>query len=348
MRYKNAFFRVEVKDNGTYLNIFPKQSDGKGLELQEVLNYLDDKKSCDYNLDAVKKAVFAEGTKPVRVKISDDVISPFGESCTVNVSKDKMLATIRFYPPTNGGSVMTKKEILSELELNKITFGISEKTIDLFLKSRQYCVNYVIARGKKPVPAQNTQIEYYFNYAIKDNYDKYIVGGNKSKKQIAIIFKIDKEQNIDNIIDLLDKNKMTANLFISYDWASNNINKIKNLSNKNYVFGVLNETNNVDNENFKLLQTLIKINSSQTNYYCYTEEKSSDLLSTCSKNKHYTILPSIIIENNLLANLMKNISSGSIISININKNTASELSNALEYINSRGLKVVNLSTLLEE
>lgn len=249
-------------------------------------------------------------------------------------------------------SIMTSvKENKEALEIPSINAKINEDEIVPGISGRVVDIEKSYQAMKK-VGYYNDSLFVYKKelptISIKDNYDKYIVSGNKSKKQIAIIFKIDKEQNIDNIIDLLDKNKMTANLFISYDWASNNTNKIKNLSNKNYVFGVLNETNNVDNENFKLLQTLIKINSSQTNYYCYTEEKSSDLLNTCSKNKHYTILPSIIIENNLLANLMKNISSGSIISININKNTASELSNALEYINSKGLKVVNLSTLLEE
>ena len=249
-------------------------------------------------------------------------------------------------------SIMTSvKENKGALEIPSINAKINEDEIVPGISGRVVDIEKSYQAMKK-VGYYNDSLFVYKKelptISIKDNYDKYIVSGNKNKKQIAIIFKIDKEQNIDSIIDLLDKNKMNANLFISYDWASNNINKIKNLSNENYVFGVLNETNNVDNENFKLLQTLIKINSSQTNYYCYTEKKSSDLLSICSKNKHYTILPSIIIENNLLANLMKNITSGSIISINLNKNTASELSNALEYINSKGLKVVNLSTLLEE
>lgn len=258
---------------------------------------------------------------------------------TTNVMKenDSIMTLVK-----ENKDILEIPSINAKINEDEIVPGISGRVVDI---EKSY-------QAMKKVGYYNESLFVYKKelptVSIKDNYDKYIVSGNKSKKQVSIIFKIDKEQNIDNIVDLLDKNKMNANIFISYDWVSNNINKIKNLSNKNYVFGALNETNNVDNDNFKLLQTLIKINSSQTNYYCYTEEKSSDLLSICSKDKHYTILPSITIENNLLADLMKNISPGSIISISINKNTASELSNALEYITSRGYRVVNLDKLLEE
>lgn len=179
--------------------------------------------------------------------------------------------------------------------------------------------------------------------SVKDNYDKYIVSGNKTQKNITIIFKINDNKNIDDIFNLLKNNKMSSNFFISYEWATNNLEKIKYESLNGHNFGSLSYENNLLTVN-----SLIKINSDQKNYYCYTEKKDITLLNDCSKNKYYTIIPSIIIDSNLLSNVMKSISPGSIITININRSTISELSNTLDYISSKGYKVVNLDTILQE
>jgi hypothetical protein len=70
---------------------------------------------------------------------------------------------MRFYPPVAGGKPMDKKEILAELEMYKVKFGIVEKNIDLYLANRQYCVNIPVARATLPVPAKDTVIEYQFD-----------------------------------------------------------------------------------------------------------------------------------------------------------------------------------------
>lgn len=162
MKYKNSFFRIEIKENGTYLDVFPALADGKKLTIQEVIGFLDSK-GIDYEVDTIKKVLELVKDKPARIKLTDTVIEPFGESATVTVSQDNMLAMIRFYPPSTGGRLMGKKEILSELELKKICVGISHKMIELFMQSRQYCVNIPIAKGVKPVLAKDTVIEYLFD-----------------------------------------------------------------------------------------------------------------------------------------------------------------------------------------
>lgn len=162
MKYKNSFFRIEIKENGTYLDIFPALTDGKRLTIKEIVDFLDSK-GIDYELNTVKKALEMVKDKPARIKLTDTVIAPFGESAAVTVSEDNMLATIRFYPPSTGGKLMDKKEILSELDLKKVCVGISHKMIELFMQGRQYCVNLPIAKGVKMVPSKDTVIEYMFD-----------------------------------------------------------------------------------------------------------------------------------------------------------------------------------------
>lgn len=244
-------------------------------------------------------------------------------------------------------------EIMTSLKENRETFeyasidakilndeiipGISGKVVDI---EESY-------QAMKKVGSYKTNLMVYKTIlpevSLTDNYDKYVVSGNRSKKQIALIFKIDNNQKIDDIVALLNKNKMQANFFVSSDWASSNINKIKDMSRSGYNFGKLKYDDNND-----LFKSIIKINTKQINHYCYSEEKNTKLLESCSKNKEYTILPSIVINDNLLATLMKNIQSGSIISISINKNTSKELATTLDYIKSKGYRVVNLDNLLTE
>lgn len=137
MKYKNSFFRVVIKENGTYLELFPAVSDGKNLEIKEVFDFLDGKGCADYSMEAIKSAFSSLNDKPVQVKISDIAMPPFDESVNIIVSKDKMVAYMRFYPPSTDGRVMNKREILAELEREKITNGISDRVVDVFLMARQ-------------------------------------------------------------------------------------------------------------------------------------------------------------------------------------------------------------------
>ena len=221
---------------------------------------------------------------------------------------------------------------------DEIIPGISGKIIDIE-ESYQ-------AMKQVGIYKDNLMVFKYISPAISinDNYDKYIVSGNTSKKQVSIIFKIDNDQNIDNIVNILNNKEIPANFFVNYEWSKNNVDTIKNISTKGHVIGKL-ESNK---DTAQLLQSIIKINTSQKQYYCYSEEKNEELLNNCSNNKEYTILPSLVIDNSLLSNVMNNIKSGSIISITVNKYTLKELSNTVDYINSKGFKIVNLDVLLEE
>ncbi len=163
MKYKNSFFKIEIKDDGTYLDLYPPMNDGKNLDIKEITEFLDGKGFPHYNALVIKKALETLADKPMRVKISDKLIEKFDESAKIIVSEDKMVAYARFYPPSTGGNLMTKKEIIAELERENISYGIVHKVIDVFLMARQYCLNIPIVKGDKPVHGTDTKIEYKFN-----------------------------------------------------------------------------------------------------------------------------------------------------------------------------------------
>ncbi len=162
MKYKNSFFSIEFKENGTYLDLYPALSDGKKLEVKEIAGFLDKKNIIGYTYETLKNALEALADKPIQVKISDKVAEEFNESVDIIATPDRMMAVARFYPPSKGGKLMSKNEILAELAMLKITNGIQDRVIDVFLQARQYCLNIPIAKGIKPVPARDSVIEYFF------------------------------------------------------------------------------------------------------------------------------------------------------------------------------------------
>ncbi|MGP1434014.1 MAG: DUF342 domain-containing protein [Catonella sp.] len=97
------------------------------------------------------------------------------EKMKVRISEDGMLAVCTFSPPSAGGRVMTKEDLLKELALNGIKFGIVEAEIDRYLNDRQYYVDYIIARGERPVNGHDAKIIYKFNTNLqakpKENTD---------------------------------------------------------------------------------------------------------------------------------------------------------------------------------
>lgn len=162
MKYKNSFFRLSIKEDGTYLDLYPALKDGKALEIKEIIDFIVSKGCPNYSLEVIKQAFSSLKDKPVQVRISGIKIEPYNESATITVSPDKMVAYMRFYPPSTGGKLMDKREIIAELERAGITYGIADNIIDVFMSARQYCLNIPVAKGKKPIYAKDTQIEYYF------------------------------------------------------------------------------------------------------------------------------------------------------------------------------------------
>ena len=163
MKYKNSFFRLEIRDDGTYLDIYPPQNGGRPLDHQEVMDYIERHGVLDFSAEKLKMVLESHSDTAARIRISEQKIETVHEEARVFTAKDMLSAYVRFYPPSNGGSLMTKRELLGEFERIKITYGISEKMIDMFLAHRQYCTNIVMVKGLAPVRATDTIIEYFFD-----------------------------------------------------------------------------------------------------------------------------------------------------------------------------------------
>lgn len=184
-----------------------------------------------------------------------------------------------------------------------------DKSYEIIKKVGKYSPNLLVYKDIKP------------ELSILNNYDKYIISGNQNKKEVTLIFK---GKKIDNIINILETNNITSSFLID-----NNQN-IQNLINTKHII--------IDNNK----------NIKQKTKYCYTEQDNNDLLKKCSKQKKYTIKPSIITNKNPFIEIKNNLKNGSIISLEINQKLEKELPIIIKYINSKGYIITNLEEFIKE
>lgn len=162
MKYTNAFFQLDIRSNGVYIHIFPAKEGGKPIDVKELIEYLGTCGVNNYDVPKLNKAV-AQATEEMDLFLSPFPIAEVNETVKLRVTSDKMIAVIRFYPPSKNGRYMTEEEIREELERSGITYGISDKIIRAYLKGRQFCRDIPIARGEAVIQGQNARIVYHFD-----------------------------------------------------------------------------------------------------------------------------------------------------------------------------------------
>lgn len=161
MKYVNGFFRLIIKENGVYAHIFPEKPGGKKISVQEFIEYLDTCGVQDYNLTDLNRRITLV-TEECDVYISPSVIPEVNERMNIRVTEDKMMAVVRFYPPSKNGKLLTEQDIRSELKKSRITYGISDRYIKAYLMGRQFCRDIPIAKGKPIILGQDARVHYHF------------------------------------------------------------------------------------------------------------------------------------------------------------------------------------------
>lgn len=164
MKYTNGFFRLNIKENGVYVHIYPEKNGGKKIVIQEFAEYLEKCGIHEYNLSELNREI-EKATEEMELFVTSNVISEVNEMAKIRVTDDKMMAIIRFYPPSMNGKFMTEKDIYNELARVNITFGVSEKVMKAYTMGRQFCRDIPIAKGEPVIQGKAAQIVYKFETA---------------------------------------------------------------------------------------------------------------------------------------------------------------------------------------
>ncbi len=182
---------------------------------------------------------------------------------------------------------------------------------------------------------------------LKENQDKYIISGNKKAKKVALIFKVTDNHNLNKIIRVLKKEKVTGTFFIESDFLEKNYLLVANLIKAGHTIGNLSKNEDYNHPDFIWLKTVI-LNAGQHNNYCYTKIKNKKILDICQKQKSYTIIPTIVIKDRPYFKVKKALKNGALISIDTSFKLNNEITPIIDYIKSKGYKIVSLEKELQE
>lgn len=231
------------------------------------------------------------------------------------------------------------KAVNAEIKDNTIIPGISGKEInyiETYTKMKQYGMYNEIMTTLKDVEP---------TISVEDYYDKYIVSGNKIKRSIALVFKIEKTTPKE-IISILNKNKVKSTFFIDGKYLENNSKDIKLMT--NHELELLSYSSGYDEIYFASSKDYLESLTNRKLKYCYSEYDKEEVINLCQNLKLHTIIPTIKINNSLLKEIKNELTNSAIISIPISENTKQELDTTIKYIKSRGYTLEKLEDLLNE
>lgn len=185
------------------------------------------------------------------------------------------------------------------------------------------------------------------NYSLDENLNKYIISGNPDKKEIALIFKVDNNDDINSIVDVLNYYKVKGSFFVTSVFVEKNNELVLSLLSEEHTIGNLSNNGDYTSPDFVWMKTVITTTSRQRNY-CYLEEKNKKVLDICKYQNSRTIIPTKVIKKHPFVELKNNLTSGAMISFNVDSKIKKELKNIINYVESRGYKIVSLEKLLTE
>lgn len=247
--------------------------------------------------------------------------------------KDEIMIKIK-----ESNSKYVIKPVNAEIKDNEIIPGIYGTEID-YKKSYNNMKKYGTYNESLTVLKDNKP-----SISIDNSYDKYISKGNSNNRNVSLVFIIEEESQLQQLLNFLKTKNINITIFIDGSIIENNINAIKEL--KKQELEILSYKSSYDEVFLKTSFSYLETITNKKVKYCYTEKENSELLKICSKEKMHTIKPKIIIKNNLLKNVKDSLENSIIFAIE--KYEYNDLLLAIEYIKSKGYNIVTLDCLLSE
>lgn len=157
----DGYFQIILDKGKTILRLFPETEGGEPISVKEVQEYLTLNKITPESTDYMNALL--ELTEQKDVLLCNKTGFAINEYFKLVLTPDKMYAVARVYPPSNGGQSLTAAEIVNDIKHKGIVVEPDMAAIADFIKNRQYCHNYIFAKGVPPVEGKHASIEYFFN-----------------------------------------------------------------------------------------------------------------------------------------------------------------------------------------
>ena len=161
---KDAYIKLKVHAGGAYLLVYPAEYGGKDFTtFEEIDTYLDLVMPGKYDKNALHQELQKPSIQVREFLLTKESLRPIDEKVIVRIAPDRLSVKGYFYAPTQGGSLLTKEMIVSEMVKAGVKYGVSENNIAKFLENRSYDEPIIIAEATKQQEGTDAFITYFFN-----------------------------------------------------------------------------------------------------------------------------------------------------------------------------------------
>lgn len=178
---------------------------------------------------------------------------------------------------------------------------------------------------------------------LKDNLDKYVIGSRTDEYLVSIVFVLNDNNNLDEILSILNNNDIKSTFFVDSKFLSND--DLKKITNFGHNLGILSYGNKYDFNSVRYTSNVIN-SFGNSNVYCYSSIENDELLDSCARLKSNTIL-SEKIENKLYSSIKNDLNKGSIYSVSNSDSNLNVLDLSIKYIKQKGYSIIDVSSLLD-
>lgn len=181
--------------------------------------------------------------------------------------------------------------------------------------------------------------------SIDDYYDKYVLSGRSDSMKVSLVFTVDRDDDLMDILTILSEHRASATFFIDGLFLENHRSFVKNMLEENYEVEILSYNGNYEEVYFKNAVGILNDMRGKRGSFCFSRYKNSQVLDLCKKLEFHTVVPSIIATTHPFQNIKSNMKGGSILLMG---KTTDELEVSIRYIEQRGYSLVRLDELLSE
>ncbi len=161
MAQVNGYFQISIRENGTWIVLYPPKENGKPVRFDMVDAYLT-KWRIGYDKKAVSDALSKVKEKN-ELRLTPEKIYPMDESATVTIDMNHLCAEITLFPPAEGRSLMSRDEIVGELVRAGVKYGLQEDALNALMTERVFCTPIELAKATLPIEGKDAKITYHFN-----------------------------------------------------------------------------------------------------------------------------------------------------------------------------------------
>ncbi len=182
--------------------------------------------------------------------------------------------------------------------------------------------------------------------SVDDYLDKFIIQGNTDQKSVALVFKVNTTNHLEELMDILKTKNIKTTLFVDGLFLENNTSLITNFL--NHEIEILSYDNKYDELYFNSALNYLASLTKKNPKFCYAEYDQKEVLELCSKLKLHTVIPTIRVTSSPYKTIKGKLMNSAIISIPLTDQAMNELPLIIDYISQKGYSFLTLEDLLSE